>query len=289
MNTMNTQPCQAVVVGVDHNPSSDRAVDVGVKQARVSHRPLHLVFATGVGLVPYTREYLATKLDFLRRRRDRAAEQAPDLDITYAVQVDDPAALLVKASATASLVVLGSAGLGQTVDVLRGATAAKLMAHAHCPVMVTPHAATWDVDGPIVVGVDATEHSTPALEWAFAQASAEGAELVPVHTWWWEEPDPFLSGGSWEDEWVAMSQTQTLELSEMLAGWREKYPDVAVSPTVVRGQAAEILVEASPSSRLVVVGTRGRGGFAGLLLGSVSIHTAHRASCPVVVVPSTHP
>jgi nucleotide-binding universal stress UspA family protein len=124
------------------------------------------------------------------------------------------------------------------------------------------------------------------LEWAFARASAEGASLVPVHTWWWEEPNPFLSGGEWENEWIEAADSQKLELSEMLAGWREKYPDVEVRPTVVRGQAAVVLEDVSASSRLVVVGTRGRGGFAGLLLGSVSSHTAHHAHCPVVVVPS---
>lgn len=203
------------------------------------------------------------------------------------MHVADPAALLVEASETASLVVIGSAGLGQATDVLRGAATPKVMAHAHCPVLVTPYSGEWDTTGPIVVGVDTAEHSMPALEWAFGQASAQGAPLVPVHTWWWEEPNPFLSGGEWENEWIKAADSQKLELSEMLAGWREKYPDVDVKPTVVRGQAAIVLEDASASSRLVVVGTRGRGGFAGLLLGSVSSHTAHRAHCPVVVVPST--
>jgi nucleotide-binding universal stress UspA family protein len=110
-----------------------------------------------------------------------------------------------------------------------------------------------------------------------------------VHAWWWEEPNPFLSAGEWDDVWVQVRQSQDLELSELLAGWRDKYPDVQVSPLVVRGQAAVVLEEVSASARLVVVGTRGRGGFAGLLLGSVSNHAAHHATCPVVIVPSTKP
>jgi nucleotide-binding universal stress UspA family protein len=287
MSSIQNQPVEAVVVGVDLKPSADDTVDQGITQARISRRPLHLIYAAGMGLVPRTPGHLAAQGELVKACRDRAAERAPDLEITYAVHVDNPAAMLVNASETASLVVLGSAGLPRAVDVVRGATMQKVVAHAHCPVMVTAHSSDWDATGPIVVGVDASDHSTAALEWAFAEASRQGAPLVAVHTWWWEEPNPFLSAGEWEDEWVEVAESQKLELSEMLAGWREKYPDVVVSPTLVRGQAAEVLQEVSDSSRLVVVGTRGRGGFAGLLLGSVSSQTAHHSRCPVVVVPST--
>jgi nucleotide-binding universal stress UspA family protein len=286
MNNNHQQPLRAVVVGVDHKPSGDRAIEAGVIAARASHRPLHLVFVTGLGLVPWTAEYLATKDAFMREFRDRTAEAAPDLAVTYAVHVADPAGFLVRASQTASLIVLGSAGLGRATDVVRGAVTPKVLAHAHCPVMVVPHTGDWDTNGPIVVGVDTEDHSLPALGWAFEAASEQEAPLVAVHSWWWEEPNPFLSGGEWEDEWVSVAQAQKLELSELLAGWREKYPDVDVSRTVVRGQAAVVLSDASASARLVVLGTRGRGGFTGLLLGSVSAHVAHHAHCPVVVVPS---
>lgn len=73
----------------------------------------------------------------------------------------------------------------------------------------------------------------------------------------------------------------------MLAEWRDKYPEVEVEATVVRDQAATMLEELSATARLVVVGSRGRGGFPGLLLGSVSAHTMHDAHCPVLLVPST--
>jgi nucleotide-binding universal stress UspA family protein len=83
-----------------------------------------------------------------------------------------------------------------------------------------------------------------------------------------------------------VAQTQKLLVAEMLAGWREKYPDVTVRPTAVRGQAAVVLEEVSQNAQVLVVGSRGRGGFAGLLLGSVSSRVMHRAKCPTVVVPS---
>jgi nucleotide-binding universal stress UspA family protein len=287
MSAVQSPSREAVVVGVDHKTSSGPAVDAGVAQARLSHRPLHLVYATGVGLVTWSPEYLDEQGEFMKKVRDRIASSAPDVEVTYAVHVADPSALLVQESESASLVVMGSAGLGQARDVLRGAATPKVLAHAHCPVMVTPHSGGGDPAGPIVVGVDSDDHSLGALDWAFAEASAQGAPLVAVHTWWWEEPNPFLSGGEWENEWVEVAEAQKLELSEMLAGWREKYPDVEVRTSVVRGQAALVLEDVSHSARLVVVGTRGRGGFAGLLLGSVSGHVAHHAHCPVVVVRST--
>jgi nucleotide-binding universal stress UspA family protein len=242
---------------------------------------------SGPGARAWTPDYLAAKSQLLKGCRDRAAEKAPGLGITYAVHVDDPAAMLVKASVTASLLVLGSSGLGRTTDLLRGATTHKVVAHARCAVMVTPHTGDRDDGGPIVVGVDVADHSLPALEWAFAEASTQGAPLVAVHTWWWEEPNAYLAGNVWEGQWDEIADSEKLLLAEMFAGWREKYPDVTVEPTLVRGQATVVLEDLSASSRLVVVGTRGRGGFTGLLLGSVSDHLAHHAHCPVVVVPST--
>lgn len=287
MGNSQMQPKMAVVVGVDRKASSQRAIDEGVKLAQRTGRPVHLVYATGVGIVPWSKEYLAGKDDFMKTCRERAAAMAPDTPVTYAVHVAEPAAMLVHASETASVVVMGSAGLGRATDVLRGSATGKVMAHAHCAVMVVPHSGEWDTDGPIVVGLDIEAHSRPALEWAYAQASVEKAPLVALHTWWWEEPDPFYSSGALGEEWLQVEKSQELELSEMLAGWREKYPDVQVTPTVIRGQAAFTLEELSATARMVVLGTRGRGGFAGLMLGSVSNHTAHHAHCPVVVVPST--
>ena len=280
------QPHGAVVVGVDRTPSSDRAIEQGIRQAGISRRPLHLVYAARLRLAPWADEYLAGKRHELEAIRDRAADKAPDVDVTFAVHVDDPAAMLVKASETAYLVVLGSSGVARTADVLRGATAHKVAAHAHCPVVVTPSTGDWNDAGPIVVGVDAADHSVPALEWAFAEASAQGAKLVAVHTWWWEPPNAYLAGAAWEGQWDEIADSEKLLLAEMLAGWREKYPDVEVEPALVRGHTAVVLRDLSASSRLVVVGTRGRGGFTSLLLGSVSDFMVHSAHCSVVVVPS---
>ncbi|HEV7172347.1 universal stress protein [Pedococcus sp.] len=286
MSTSSSPRRHAVVVGIDGSPAADRTLDVAVEQAQRSRLPLHILHATRIGLMPWTVARLQTHEDIAKRSYERAVHAAPMLAITYSSQVDDPVPALVKASHTASLVVIGSGGHDLSTSVLLGATAHQVAAHARCAVMVVPETGEWSATGPVVVGVDAVEHSVPALELAFAEASSRGAELVPVHTWWWEEPGPFLAGNESEDEWDEIVQTQKLLVAEMLAGWREKYPDVKVSPTSVRGQAAVVLEEVSANAQLLVVGSRGRGGFAGLLLGSVSSRVLHRAKCPTVVVPT---
>ncbi|MEP6855941.1 MAG: universal stress protein, partial [Pedococcus sp.] len=270
MTRLDAQPRDAVVVGVDGSAASHRAVDVAVAEARRLRRPLHILHATGVGIVPWTTERLAAQDLIAENGARQAKEAAPDLEVTRETVVANPAAVLVAASETAALVVVDCGGLGRASGLLLGSTSRAVAAHAHCPVLLTPHAGDWKAHGPVVVGVDASEHSVPAIAWAFAEASGRGAPLLAVHTWWWEEPDPFLSGREGEDEWHDVSESQRLEVAEMLAGWQEKYPEVQVSTTLVRGHAPTVLAEESREAQLLVVGTRGRGGFTGLLLGSVS-------------------
>jgi nucleotide-binding universal stress UspA family protein len=283
-----SQPPNAVVVRVDGHVTGDRAVDAAIAQARTLHRPLHLVFATGIGVVPWTPELLAARDRLTMRCHERALALAPDLDISWAVHVANPAAMLVAASESAAMVVLTESGLGQSGDVLLGETTHKVVTHARCPVMVAPHGGPFTDEGPVVVGVDIAEHSVPALEWAFAEASARRSRLVAVHACWWEEPSLLLDAPPRDEPaWADIVDSDGLELSEMLAGWREKYPDVEVEPMVVHERPATALEGSSTGARLLVLGSRGRGGFTGLLLGSVSTHAVHHAHCPVVVVPST--
>ena len=288
MNRLDAQPRHAVVVGVDGSAAAHRALDVAVEEARRLRRPLHALHATGVGIVPWTTERLEAQDLVAEAAARQAREAAPDLEVTRGTVVADPAAALVDASRTADLVVVDSGGLGRASGLLLGSTSRALAAHAHCPVLLAPHRGDWKAHGPVVVGVDASEQSMPAIAWAFAEASSREAPLLAVHTWWWEEPDPFLSGRDWEGEWRDVAESQRLEVAEMLAGWQEKYPDVQVATTLVRGHAATILAEESRDAQLLVVGTRGRGGFAGLLLGSVSASLVTHARCPMTVVPSTH-
>ena len=288
MSRSASQTQNAVVVGVDGGVAAVQALDLAVEEAQRLGLPLHILHATGIGMLPWNPERLEAHEQIAVRCYDRAMRADPALSITYASQILPPAAALVAASETASLLVLGASDHARAAAVLLG-TSHQVAAHSRCPVMVAPQATTWSSTGPVVVGVDAAEHSVPAIAYAFAAASARQAELVAVHTWWRDEAGPFLPGSATEEEWTQVEQTQQLMLAEMLAGWEDKYPDVKVTRTSVRGQAAVVLEQVSADAQLLVVGSRGRGGFTGLLLGSVSGRVLHRAQCPAVVVPSSQP
>jgi nucleotide-binding universal stress UspA family protein len=133
----------------------------------------------------------------------------------------------------------------------------------------------------VVVGVDGSPTSEAALAFAFEAAATRGVSLVAVHTWWDLFVDPTMAP---LPDWDAIEVDEREVLAERLSGWGEKYPDVPVQRLVERDQPAHALVEQSLRAQLVVVGSRGRGNFAGLVLGSVSHAVLHRAHCPVAVV-----
>ena len=151
-------------------------------------------------------------------------------------------------------------------------------AHSVCPVVVVRGTeGQHDQPRPVVVGIDGTPLSEAAIAFAFEAASARRAPLVAVHTW----------AGSVIAElvdWRSAAVEAEEELAERLAGWGAKYPDVAVRRVVGRASAARALLDLSTQAQLVVVGSRGHGEVAGLLLDSVSNALVHAAGCPVAIV-----
>jgi nucleotide-binding universal stress UspA family protein len=136
----------------------------------------------------------------------------------------------------------------------------------------------------LTVGVDGSEACGPAVAFAFDRASRLGLALTAVACWWWQDTGPYLAGAmDWSD---TARDSEARLVSEQLAGWCDKYPDVKVESTLVRGHPVETLIEESAGSELLVVGSRGHGGFAGLVLGSVSLRVLTHARTPVAVVPS---
>ena len=136
-------------------------------------------------------------------------------------------------------------------------------------------------EGPVVVGVDGSPTSEAAVGFAYEAAATRGVPLVAVHTWWDLMVDPTFAPLL---DWDALEADEREVLAERLAGWGEKYPDVHVQRLVMHDRPARALLAQAAGAQLVVVGTRGRGGVAGLLLGSVSHALLHHAPCPVAVV-----
>ncbi len=292
-NAMNVKPAppRAIVVGVDGSPTSDLAVDWAVAEATRRRLPLHIIHAFSFGY-PKTKTGFGHSVDDLRQiardvRKDsvaRASRANPELAITWEESAFGPAPTLVEASESAATVVVGARGLSAARGVLVGSVSLQVATHAHCPVVVVHEMPTPAPGAPVVVGVDGSAVSANAISYAFEQASSRGVGLTVVHAWWLENVEGAAASAIWTVDWQQFAQEEQALVAESLAGWRNKYPDVDVRRHSVRGLPVEALVRQSESACLVVVGTRGRGGFAGLLLGSVSQGVLHRSQCPVAIV-----
>ena len=145
--------------------------------------------------------------------------------------------------------------------------------------------------GRIVVGIDGSPESVQALRWALAEAKLRGAELRVVHTWTY----PYIAAGPGLDPGLDADMIDNAErlATELVTRQLDELGDetlgVDIERAIVEGGPAPALLEAAEGADLLVVGSRGRGGFTGLLLGSVSQQCAHHAPCPVVIVrASTH-
>jgi nucleotide-binding universal stress UspA family protein len=291
-----------IVVGVDGSPASKVAVDWAARAASMRNVPLALVHVIPSPtvwtspLVPIPSEAAA---HFDKTRNDMGREILRDAYAVVGRATDGPNAIsveveaitgnalptLIELSKQADMIVVGCRGLGAIGRRLLGSVSWGLVKHSNCPVAVIhdedPLMPTPAV-APVVVGIDGSPASEFATAIAFAEASRRGVELVAVHAWSDLGVDE-LPGVEWSDV-----QRQAEEaLAERLAGWQEHYPDVAVRRVVVLGRPAQQLLKESESAQLTVVGSHGRGGFAGMLLGSVSATVAESARMPVIVARPT--
>lgn len=280
-----------IVVGVDGSESALDAVRWAAGEAARRGLGLRLVhvYGTPVGFPGGLLEPDAVR-DALRKQGrtwlDEAWQAArevtdalkPSLVLTAASVV--PA--MVKESRSASAVVLGTRGLGGFTGLMIGSSAVLLAGRAHCPMVVVRGAEA--ATGPVVVGVDGLPTSEEAVAFAFAEASLHDVDLVAVHAWSDSVADTVLLGRPEPPDFEPAQQRAYETLGERLAGWQEKYPDVHVRREVVREHPSAALLRHAHGARLVVVGTRGRGGFTGLVLGSTGQHLLHHAPCPVAVV-----
>jgi nucleotide-binding universal stress UspA family protein len=188
---------------------------------------------------------------------------------------------LIDLTKEAQMVVVGCRGLGAIGRVLLGSVSSALVHHAHCPVAVIhdqKQPSAVPATGPVVVGIDGSPISEHAVAIAFDEASRRGVDLVAVHAW----SDPTVLDFPAFD-FAPHQQAACEVLAERLAGWQERYPDVQVERVVAFDRPAPQLLLQSRRAQLVVVGSHGRGGFAGMLLGSVSSAVVNSATVPVVV------
>lgn len=290
-------PRRPILVGVDGSSGALAAVRWAAHDAALRNVPLTLVHVVnspmGLSQVPAP----AT----LRQWQDKRAREVIESAITVAKQSAGERGLaqmdskvfysttvptLVKLSKEAEMVVVGYQGHGGVlIRSFLGSVSSGLVYHAHCPVAVIHDeepAGTDAARAPVLVGIDGSSASEAATAIAFDEASRRGVGLVALHAWTDLRISDFkevFPNVNWD---AALSQEEAT-LAERLAGWQERYPDVEVHRSIEIGEPARPLIEASKQAQLLVVGSHGRGGFAGMLLGSVGAAVVDRARIPVIV------
>ncbi len=281
-----------VVVGVDGSAASNAAVCWAAHEAAMRHIPLtlvHMVKTVGPAYpeMSLSADAAAWREDEGRRVLEEAVKIAEDatkasrtIAISRELRVSPPVPTLAEMSEMAEMVVVGFTGRGAVARVLLGSVSSGVVRSAKCPVAVIRAEASLlsrPEQAPVLVGIDCSPASELALAIAFDEASRRGVELTALHA---SGVEVFEHPGL---DWEAVKSEAERSLAEYLAGWQERYPDVKVDRVVVFDQPGRELIEESKAAQLVVVGSHGRGGLTGTLLGSVSNAVVHSSHAPAIV------
>ncbi|MET8036286.1 universal stress protein [Streptomyces sp. NPDC005345] len=282
-----------IALGLDPDPSHRMALAWAADEAVRRRVPMRVVLAEEAPVEGSAwRHILPVREDWneaFNKAGRHALEEAtafvtarhPELEVSTVLAEGDPVSVLREQSRSASAVVLGSRHLSRTQEVFGSASVAlPVMAHTHCPMVVVPEPEhTTQSPAYYVVGVDGSEHSAAAVDFAFAEAALRGAELRALLVW---EPSPLRSvqGKKPPREYRRL-------LAETVAGRQSHFPEVNLRHELVVGHPVQVLAHASAHALGLVVGTRGHGGFRDMLLGSVSQGVLHHARCPVIAVPKS--
>ncbi|UXA08463.1 universal stress protein [Mycobacterium sp. SMC-2] len=285
---------RAILVGVDGSAAALGAVRWAARDAALRQVPLTLVHVVDA---PVPAWFQSTALADPTHSQERAREFIQSAIAVAeestggrgAVQIDGKVLhsavvpTLVALSREVEMVVVGHRGHGGVVaHSLLGSVSSGLVYRAHCPVAVIHDAARAGAAAPVLLGIDGSPASEAATAIAFEEASRRGVNLIALHAW----ADPRVSDSRklfQDSEWDAQLSEEEETLAERLAGWHERYPNVQIRRSVEIGDPARWLLKASERAQLLVVGSHGRGGFAGTLLGSVGATVVNRAKIPVIV------
>ena len=281
-----------IVTAVDGSALALDGVRWAALAAQRENRPLRVVSVVEPPILQYgsaiamaqayadaSRAFAEGALDIAR---DVIGEAAPGVDATVEILDGRPALVLRELSSRAHLMVLGRRGLGGVTGLLLGSVSTDVVAHADCPVVVVPESPR--TSGPVVVAVDGSPVSSAAIDAAFEQASFLQAPLIAVHTYGGNAGAAYFD--RLHDERQQLTDEAHEALGSQLAGALGDYPDVSVTTAVTTEAPATQILESAADAQLIVMGSRGRGGFRGLLLGSTSQSVLQVATCPVMVVPA---
>lgn len=284
-----------IVVAVDGSEESDAAVLWAADESVLRRTPITLchVISPLIATWPVTPEayagpewYEENASDVLAKAHKIADAQIHhaglDLSVDERVLHGNVVEAITEFTRNAELVVAGCRGLGAFGRVMLGSTSRGLVRHAHCPAVVVHHHANRSPSStagqPVLLGIDGSPVSEAATAFAFDEAARRHVAVVALHVW--TDVGLFPAFMDWDQVRADAHEV----LAERLAGWQERYPDVHIERQVECDRPARRLIEGAEHAQLVVVGARGRGGFAGMHLGSVATAVAAHAAAPVVVV-----
>jgi len=289
---------RAILVGVDGSAAALSAVRWAAHDAALRNAPLTLVHVANPpvpGWPPVLapagfRQWQEQRARELIKSAINVAEESTrergPVQIDSKVFFSATVPTLVDLSKEAEMVVVGYRGHGGVVArTFLGSVSSGLVYHAHCPVAVIHDGeplVSNVVRAPVLVGIDGSRASEAATAVAFDEASRRGVGLIALHAWTdlrvsdFRELFPNVN-------WDGPLSHEEATLAERLAGWHERYPDVEIRRKVEIGEPASRLIEESELAQLLVVGSHGRGGFAGMLLGTVGAAVVTRAKIPVIV------
>lgn len=290
----NTDLNKLVVVGVDGSTDSLHALDWAADEAAKHGWPVRLVnaYQPVIAALPAVAVELPDATEesrhILEHARNWVLSAHPDLSVSI-MSVEGPAPrALLGASTDAGMLVVGREGLGRFAELALGSVSLACASRSATPVAVIP--AAWDPPekpfGRIVVGVDGSENCQAAVRYAFEAAAEREAALTAVFAWHqptkWPEGWPLTS-----DDKPRVEADYDLILAESIAGWREKFPDVAVTTVGESEHPAEAIARHAEHADLVVIGGRGHGTVTGMLLGSVARAILRHVDRPTIVVHQT--
>ncbi|MBU6213388.1 MAG: universal stress protein [Actinomycetales bacterium] len=283
------------IVGWDSSPAATAALDWALDAARSTGAVVQLVHAVlAVPPVPYGEMPLDQGVyddianAILALGAQRAHERAPEVPITSERMYRGVSGALLECARAGDVIVIGSRSHGGFAGLLVGSTAVQVATHSDVPVVVLHAPGTregsYDPAGPILVGIDGTEASADALEFAMVLADQTLRAVQAVHAWTLPPVELVPPNLLTSEQVTAIAADQERVAAEAVAGVRSEFPDVSLSVNSVQGVAADVLLKLSKDASMIVVGSRGRGEFRGTILGSSSNTVLHRAACPVAVV-----
>lgn len=283
-----------IIVGVDGSDPSSQALLWAVREGELHGAEVHAVLTWGLLDQHHPGGESRFEDDYDREDAEEALDSyvqaavgaEPAVPVTLRPVNDLPARGLLGATDADSLLVLGARGRGGFAGLLLGSVSQQCLHHSQCPVAVIRAGTEMVGHDPerIVVGVDGSDTARRALDWAAEEARVRGARLEVIHTWQipYAGGYPYALGAPDLDQ---LEQAARAGLDRILDGFDESGLAQPVERIVTSGDPAAVILDVAQGGDLVVLGSRGIGGFKGLLLGSTAHHVVHHAACPVVVVP----